>query len=125
MNRTSKYKTVLAVTPQKLNIHVIADLSVMSNCMNFVFSDSKIDSSNCVDMACDAKVKCLLQDLDGSFLGSPGYVIPQSEHEWNGNPKMGLGDYRIPKEMLTRLNGSRIPVNEIAPNKGIDWFKCV
>ena len=120
MNRTSKYKTVLAVTPQKLNIHVTADLSIMSNCMNFVFSDSKIDSSNCVDMACDAKVKCLLQDLDGTFLGSAGYVIPQSEHEWNGNPKMGLGDYRIPKEMLTRLNGSRIPVNEIAPHKGID-----
>lgn len=79
----------------------------------------KIDSSNCVDMACDAKVKCLLQDLDGTFLSSPGFVIPQSEHEWNGNPKMGLGDYRIPKEMLVRSNGSRIPVAEIAPHKGI------
>lgn len=78
----------------------------------------KIDSSNCVDMACDAKVKCLLQDLDGTFLSSPGFVIPQSEHEWNGNPKMGLGDYRIPKEMLVRSNGSRIPVAEIAPHKG-------
>lgn len=70
-------------------------------------------------MACDAKVKCLLQDLDGTFLSSPGFVIPQSEHEWNGNPKMGLGDYRIPKEMLVRSNGSRIPVAEIAPHKGI------
>lgn len=76
-------------------------------------------------MACDAKVKCLLQDLDGTFLSSPGFVIPQSEHEWNGNPKMGLGDYRIPKEMLVRSNGSRIPVAEIAPHKGTHLSKTL
>lgn len=70
-------------------------------------------------MACDAKVKSLMVDEDGSFLGSPGAVIPQSEHEWNGNPQMGLGDYRIPKEMQTRLDGTRIPVAELAPNKGV------
>ncbi|XP_062574409.1 fibrocystin-L-like [Saccostrea cucullata] len=77
----------------------------------------KINSADCVDMACDAKVKCLLQDLDGTFLNSSGFIIPQSEYEWNGNPQMGLGDYRVPKEMLVRANGSRIPVNEIAPHK--------
>lgn len=69
-------------------------------------------------MACDAKVKSLLVDQDGTFLGIPGSVIPQSEHEWNGDKRMGLGDYRIPKEMQTRLDGTRIPVSELAPNKG-------
>ncbi|KAL7883851.1 hypothetical protein SRHO_G00015090 [Serrasalmus rhombeus] len=80
---------------------------------------SKVNPSDCVDMDCDAKKKSLLNDLDGSFLGAVGSVVPQSEYEWNGDPRHGLGDYRIPKVMLTYLNGSRIPVNQIAPNKGI------
>ncbi|XP_053571903.1 fibrocystin-L [Bombina bombina] len=96
----------------------------------------KVNPSDCVDMDCDAKKKSLLKDLDGSFLGVPGAVIPQSEYEWNGDKRHGVGDYRIPKVMLTRLNGSRIPVSEVAPNKGIirnsactyisDWesYKC-
>ncbi|OCT77099.1 hypothetical protein XELAEV_18032294mg, partial [Xenopus laevis] len=80
---------------------------------------SKINPSACVDMACDAKKKSLLKDLDGSFLGQHGAVVPQAEYEWDRDPKYGIGDYRIPKVMLTRLNGSRIPVAEVAPNKGI------
>lgn len=69
-------------------------------------------------MDCDAKKKTLLKDLDGSFLGAEGSVIPQSEFEWDGDPRRGLGDYRIPKVMLTFPNGSRIPVDQIAPHKG-------
>lgn len=79
---------------------------------------SKVNPADCVDMDCDAKKKSLLNDLDGSFLGAVGAVVPQSEYEWGGDPRRGLGDYRIPKVMLTALNGSRIPVNQIAPNKG-------
>lgn len=69
-------------------------------------------------MDCDAKKKTFLKDLDGSFLGAEGSVIPQSEFEWDGDPRRGLGDYRIPKVMLTFPNGSRIPVDQIAPHKG-------
>lgn len=69
-------------------------------------------------MDCDAKKKTMLKDLDGSFLGSVGAVIPQSEFEWDGDDRRGLGDYRIPKVALTHPNGSRIPVEQIAPNKG-------
>lgn len=69
-------------------------------------------------MECDAKKKTLLIDTDGSFLGAVGAVVPQAEYEWDGNPRRGLGDYRIPKVMLTFPNGSRIPVNQIAPYKG-------
>lgn len=57
--------------------------------------------------------------MDGSFLGDSGSVIPQAEYEWNGNSQFGIGDYRIPKVMLTFPNGSRIPVTEKAPYKGI------
>uniref|UniRef100_H2Y4C5 G8 domain-containing protein n=1 Tax=Ciona savignyi TaxID=51511 RepID=H2Y4C5_CIOSA len=79
----------------------------------------KINPSDCVDMECDGMKTVLMVDKDGSFLGSPGTIIPEAEFEWDGDRRRGLGDYRIPKTMLTRLNGSRIPINEIAPFKGI------
>ncbi|MCJ8746157.1 hypothetical protein PDJAM_G00138700 [Pangasius djambal] len=79
----------------------------------------KVNPSDCVDMDCDAKKKSMLKDLDGSFLGAVGTVIPLSEYQWNGDPRHGVGDYRIPKVMLTYLNGSRIPVGNIAPYKGV------
>uniref|UniRef100_A0A672GVH9 Polycystic kidney and hepatic disease 1 (autosomal recessive)-like 1 n=1 Tax=Salarias fasciatus TaxID=181472 RepID=A0A672GVH9_SALFA len=84
----------------------------------------KVNPADCVDMDCDAKKKTLLKDLDGSFLGAVGAVVPQSEFEWDGDPRRGLGDYRIPKVMLTALNGSRIPVSQIAPNKGVIRKNC-
>ncbi|KAM3595703.1 uncharacterized protein V6R79_001361 [Siganus canaliculatus] len=84
----------------------------------------KVNPADCVDMDCDAKKKTLLKDLDGSFLGSVGAVVPQSEFEWGGDPRRGLGDYRIPKVMLTYPNGSRIPVDQIAPNKGVIRRDC-
>ena len=69
-------------------------------------------------MDCDGMKKALFKDMDGTFLGAVGAVIPQSEYEWGGDPRRGLGDYRIPKEMVTRLDGSRIPYSTLAPNKG-------
>ncbi|XP_016299954.1 fibrocystin-L-like [Sinocyclocheilus anshuiensis] len=84
----------------------------------------KVNPADCVDMDCDAKKKTMLKDLDGSFLGAMGAVVPQSEYEWNGDPRHGLGDYRIPKVMLTSLNGSRIPMNQIAPYKGVIRDTC-
>nr|XP_039260770.1 fibrocystin-L-like [Styela clava] len=78
-----------------------------------------INPSDCVDMECDGMKKALIKDTDGSLLGSPGSAIPQAEYEWDGDPRRGLGDYRIPKTMLTKSDGSRIPVDEIVPNKGI------
>lgn len=85
---------------------------------------SKANPADCVDMDCDAKKKTLLKDLDGSFLGAVGAVVPQSEFEWGGDPRRGLGDYRIPKVMLTFLNGSRIPVQQVAPHKGVIRKNC-
>ncbi|XP_069115226.1 fibrocystin-L-like [Argopecten irradians] len=80
----------------------------------------KINSADCVDMDCDGLKKNCFVDEDGTFLdGNPGAIISQSEWQWNGDPRRGLGDYRIPKEMLTTLDGTRIPVNDIAPHKGI------
>ncbi|XP_053372863.1 fibrocystin-L-like [Mercenaria mercenaria] len=79
----------------------------------------KINSADCVDMDCDGLKKALFKDLDGTFLGHVGSVIPQSEYEWDGDPRRGLGDHRIPETLLTDANGNRIPVDSIAPNKGI------
>ncbi|XP_071793632.1 fibrocystin-L-like isoform X1 [Asterias amurensis] len=78
-----------------------------------------VNPSDCVDMDCDGQKKAMIRDLDGTLLGSVGTVIAQSEFEWDGDSRRGLGDYRIPKVMLTNPDGSRILADDIAPNKGI------
>lgn len=78
----------------------------------------KINGADCVDMDCDALKKALFKDLDGSFLGHVGSVVPQSEFEWDINEQRGLGNYRIPKEMVTDMDGNRIPYDTIAPHHG-------
>ena len=71
-----------------------------------------------MDFDCDAMKKAMLRDIDGTFLGFIGSVIPEAEHEWDGDPRRGVGDYRIPKEMQTRVDGSRIPIDEVRNKKG-------
>ncbi|XP_072025340.1 fibrocystin-L-like [Amphiura filiformis] len=78
-----------------------------------------VNPADCVDMDCDAMKKALIRDLDGSLLGSVGTVVPQSQFEWDGDPRRGLGDYRIPKTMLTAPDGSRINAKDKCPKKGI------
>ncbi|XP_063309061.1 fibrocystin-L-like [Pelobates fuscus] len=77
------------------------------------------DPSKETPFGCDAKRKALLKDLDGTFLGSNGSVIPQSEYPWNGTASYGLNDSRIPNVMLTNPNGSSINVSQVAPFQGI------
>ncbi|XP_069129825.1 fibrocystin-L-like [Argopecten irradians] len=79
----------------------------------------KVNPSDCVDMDCDGLKKALISDEDGSFLGTKGNVISESEWEWNGDSRRGLGDYRIPKELLISLSGQRLNVSSVAPHKGI------
>ncbi len=69
-------------------------------------------------MNCDGLKKMIVSDLDGSLLGAPGTVLPESEWQWDGDRRRGLGDYRIPVTMVTTTTGDRIPVEDIAPNKG-------
>lgn len=64
-----------------------------------------INSRQCGVMDCDGLKKELLTDLDGSFLGTPGTVISQSEYQW-GSQQRGLGNFRIPKEALAFPNGT-------------------
>ncbi|XP_013405337.2 fibrocystin-L [Lingula anatina] len=81
----------------------------------------KVNPSDCVDMECDAQKKAMMRDEDNTFLAGtgPAAIIPDSAFEWNGDRRRGLGDYRIPKTLLTELDGTRIPVANIAPYKGI------
>nr|XP_026695327.1 fibrocystin-L-like [Ciona intestinalis] len=81
----------------------------------------KINPADCVDMECDAKKKVLIKDVDGGFLTAPGSIIPQAEFGWDDDSEIsrGLGDYRIPKAMLTGTEGTRIPVTSIADQRGI------
>lgn len=73
--------------------------------------------------------KLMFHDIDGSTTGDgiASTIISDSAFEWGGDPRRGLGDYRIPKTMLTRIDGSRIPIDDIAPNKGkssLAWQMC-
>lgn len=52
------------------------------------------------------------------MLGTVGTVVPQSEFEWDGDPRRGLGDYRIPKPLLTDPSGAVKTVAEVAKYKG-------
>ena len=69
-------------------------------------------------MDCDAHKKAMIRDLDGSLLGTPGTIIPDSAFEWDGDRRRGLGDYRIPKMLLTTPDGARIPKEDKAPYNG-------
>nr|XP_039261251.1 fibrocystin-L-like [Styela clava] len=98
---------------------------------------SKVNPADCVDMPCDAKKQVLVKDTDGSFLGEVGAVIPKSEFQWGEDPRYGTGDYRVPKVMRSDENGQKIPVDDIAKERGIprndactwvpEWnaYKCV
>ena len=69
-------------------------------------------------MDCDALKKILIEDTDGGFMGSPGAFLAWSEYAWDGDSRRGYGDYRIPITLLTSLDGSRIPVSNVATNYG-------
>ena len=87
-----------------------------------------VNIADCHDLHCDGFKKVLIVDEDGSYLGYPGSYVSEAEYEWDGvsrggntysDTRDGLGDYRIPKTMLTELDGTRIPVNDFAPHKGV------
>ena len=79
----------------------------------------KINPADCTDFDCDGMKKALIWDTDGSFKGSAGSIIPDSAFEWDGSPARGLGYYRVPKPMVTELDGSKIDYAAKMPNTGI------
>ena len=70
-------------------------------------------TSQCVDMDCDGKKICFIVDKDGSFLGTPGTIIPNASYEWNGDTVHGLGDYRIPSVQMTNMDGSKKDTSDV------------
>ena len=75
-------------------------------------------------MDCDAKKKALLVDESGTFLGSAGAsVIPEAEWNWDATDariRHGVGMYRVPNTMKSRVDGSMVADDEIinSNNKG-------
>merc|ERR1711892_827897 len=98
----------------------------------------KINPADCTDFDCDGFKKAMIFDQDGSVAedGLKGTIIPDSAYEWDGIPVRGLGYYRVPKPMVTELNGDKIEYADKMPNTGIyrddscvwnaDWraYKC-
>jgi hypothetical protein len=92
---------------------------------NKIFMDlplaGKISPSDCSDFDCDGFKKSIILDQDGSIAedGVRGTIIPDSAYEWDGNPAKGLGYYRVPKPMVTELNGDKIEYADKMPNTGL------
>ena len=98
----------------------------------------KINPSDCTDFDCDGFKKAMIWDQDGSVAedGITGTIIPDSAYEWDGIPVRGIGYYRVPKPMVTEINGDKIEYADKMPNTGIyrdetcawnpDWraYKC-
>ena len=70
----------------------------------------------------------MILDETGDLLGYKGTIMSEAEFKWhnvtrNGHKyedtQPGLGNYRIPKGMLTTLDGKRIDADEYAPEKGL------
>ena len=81
-----------------------------------------VSNEHCVDMHCDGLKKAMLVDMDGTFIddgSGSGTIIPDSAYEWEGNPSAGLGYYRVPKTMVTEVDGSKIEYVDKLPNQGI------
>ena len=69
-------------------------------------------------MDCDSLKKVIISDKDGTFFGSIGVAVSQSEFEWNGDRARGLGDYRIPKEALADSNGHLKNISDVYTYRG-------
>ena len=80
-----------------------------------------VNPSDCVDMDCDGHKHTLVRDSDGSFTGNSGKrtIVAKAEFEWDGDRRRGIGDYRIPKTMLTNVDGSAILPDTKYPYKGV------
>ena len=99
---------------------------------------SQSNPPDCTDFDCDGLKKAMIYDTDGSVAGdgNAGTIIPDSAFEWDGNPARGLGYYRVPKPMITTVDGQKIAYEDKMPNTGIyrddtcewnsDWraYKC-
>ena len=92
-----------------------------------------VNIADCSDLFCDAMKKFMVIDEEGGIFGTAGTMLPESEYEWDGitrvqpdgqsvtysNTQDGLGDYRIPFPMQTRMDGSKIPMHEVFSDVGI------
>uniref|UniRef100_A0A7M5X729 Cadherin domain-containing protein n=2 Tax=Clytia hemisphaerica TaxID=252671 RepID=A0A7M5X729_9CNID len=114
------------IHPFDISNAILENVDEKTKVFHHAMTTSWINPSDCVDMDCDARRKILISNEDGSFFGQPHQsVISQSEFGWSGNGYSGdrvwgLGNFRIPKAMLTRpSDGSRIDANTKYPDKGI------
>ena len=108
--------------PVELHNTELIDVDPESKFFNHNPNLGSINPSDCVDMDCDGLKKILIRDLDGSFIGSQNglnTLTSNSALEWDGNPRRGLGDYRIPRTMLAEPDGGMIDPDQLYPNKGI------
>jgi len=135
-------KDSLSISNKKMSDHVFPITYVSNNVKTNVNDDyiainrrpqlKTVNIADCVDLFCDGYKFNMVVDKDGSIFGEAGSLIAESEYEWDGFTRVqpdgssleyvqtqdGLGDYRIPKPMETRMDGSRIPINEVRSDVG-------
>jgi len=87
-----------------------------------------VNPADCVDLHCDGLKRGIVHDGDGGIFGTAGTFFAEAEYEWDGverngatysDTRDGLGDYRIPTPMKTRLDGTEIPVQDVYSHAGV------
>ncbi|CAD5116834.1 DgyrCDS5681 [Dimorphilus gyrociliatus] len=111
---------MIATNPRSIDVQWIIELKRCYK--HYVDEDSLVhfhkptgaSADECVDMTCDGMKKPLLRIIDGTITESSGVFFADSTVGYNTDRSQGLGDYRIPKTMLTEVGtGKRIPPEEI------------
>ena len=92
----------------KVGRRTMTNYYISYNCF-CLFCFSKYDSNrNCTHIDCDGLQNILIEDIDGSLIGIPSVVLSKEY------PSCDI----IPRELLTTINGTAIPVEDIAPFLG-------
>jgi hypothetical protein len=90
-------------------------------------NEKSINPLACGDMDCDGFKKVILNDNQGAFLGVKGSVIPQASERYWGNASRGIGDFKVPRELLADpLTGNLRNMSAVYSHLGIvrDEKKC-
>ncbi|XP_053372849.1 fibrocystin-L-like [Mercenaria mercenaria] len=113
-------KNNFAITTNIENINVHAPINSEEITVYDVEHTNKIilqraddeTGNHCIRLNCDVFKYVVFRDLDGSFLGHIGSVVPESEYG-------RIDECRIPREMMTMPNGTMIPFQQLVREKGI------
>ena len=72
---------VLSMLYAKMKQHILL-LCAFRYITFYLFYSRVISTNHCGTLQCNGMLQQLIVDLDGTFLGAAGAIVPQSDFEW-------------------------------------------